>query len=119
MPLDPLKTTGTIRESYVRYLTTAFHLRDPKLQALFHEEVGKFGFTNGPILEATPPFRSGCFLGNLIKEGILSEECEYFLYRSLPYLQKNPLYLHQEKSIRKILNGRNIVITSGTRSVSE
>ena len=116
MPLDPLKTTGTIRESYVRYLTTAFHLRDPKLQALFHEEVGKFGFTNGPILEATPPFRSGCFLGNLIKEGILSEECEYFLYRSLPYLQKNPLYLHQEKSIRKILNGRNIVITSGTSS---
>ena len=116
MPIDPFKLTRAIRESYTRYLTTAFRLRDQKLQTLFHQEVGKFWFTNGPILEATPPFRSGCFLGELVKDGVLSKECENFLYRSLPYFQKYPLYLHQEKSIRKILNRRNIVIASGTSS---
>lgn len=116
MPLDPLKVTGAIRDSYTRYLTTAFRLRDKKLQALFHQEVEKFWFTNGPILEATPPFKNGCFLRELIEYGILNEDCERFLYHSLPYLQKNPLYLHQEKAIRKILNGRNIAIASGTSS---
>src|SRR5882724_4561338 len=116
MSLDPIKLTGAIRESYTRYLTTAFRLRDRKLQTLFHEEVGRFGFTNGPILEATPPFKSGSYLTKLIKDGILNEECERFLYRSLPYLQKNPLHLHQEKAIKKIIKGRNIVIASGTGS---
>jgi len=116
MPLDPTKVTRAIRESYTRYLTTAFRLRDKKLQALFHQEVEKFWFTNGPILEATPPFKNGCFLRELIEDGILNKDCERYLYHSLPYLQKNPLYLHQEKAIRKILNGRNIVIASGTSS---
>lgn len=116
MPLDPIKITRAIRESYTRYLTTAFHLRDKKLQALFHQEVEKFWFINGPILEATPPFKNGCFLRELIEDGILNEDCETFLYDSLPYLRRNPLYLHQEKAIRKILNGRNIVVASGTSS---
>jgi len=116
MPLDPTKVTRAIRESYTRYLTTAFRLRDKKLQALFHQEVEKFSFTNGPILEATPPFKNGYFLRELIKDGVLNEDCERFLYHSLPYLQNNPLYLHQEKAIRKILSGRNVVIASGTSS---
>src|SRR3972149_10213451 len=116
MSIDPLKVTQAIKENYTRYLTTAFRLRDPKLQTLFHQEVERFWFTNGPILEATPPFKSGCYLEDLIKGGILNEECKPFLYPSLPYLQKNPLYLHQEKAIKKILSGRNIVIASGTSS---
>jgi superfamily II DNA/RNA helicase len=116
MPLDPMKTTEAIRESFIRYLTTAFRLRDQKLQTLFHEEVGKFWFINGPILEATPPFKSGGFLRDLSKGRVLDGECERFLCRILPYLEKNHLYLHQEKAVRKILEGRNIVIASGTSS---
>jgi len=116
MPLDPLKVTETIRESYTRYLTTAFRLRDEELQKLFYEEVTKFQFINGPILEATPPFKNGCYLGELIKNGTLNKECADLLCLSLPYLQRGPLYLHQEKSIKKILDGRNIIIASGTGS---
>jgi ATP-dependent helicase YprA (DUF1998 family) len=78
--------------------------------------VEKFRFTNGPILEATPPFKNGCFLRELIENGILNEDCKRFLYPFLPYIQKNPLYLHQEKAIRKVLAGRNIVVASGTSS---
>jgi len=129
MPLDPLKVTGAIKDSYTRYLTTAFRLRDKKLQALFHQEVEKFWFINGPILEATPPFKSGCYLKDLINEGIL--ESNVYKLTSPNYVEKNsqreqqnplytlrnnPLYLHQEKAIKKILNGRNIVIASGTSS---
>lgn len=116
MPIDPIKLTQEIRENYTRYLTSAFHLRDEKLRELFYQEAGKFWFTNGPILEATPPFKSGCYLKDLINQGLLTETLKDFIYDALPYLRNNPLYLHQENALRKILNGRNVVIASGTSS---
>lgn len=116
MPIDPIKVTQNIRESYVRYLTSTFRLRDATLRKLFHQEADKFWFTNGPILEATPPFKAGCYLKDLIEKGLLTNKLESFIYNTLPYLRDNPLYLHQEKAVRKILNGRNVVIASGTAS---
>ena len=68
MAIDPLEVTQNIKESYIRYLTSAFRLRDEKLRELFYEETRKFGFTNGPILEATPQFKSGCYLKDLINQ---------------------------------------------------
>ena len=116
MPIDPIKTTEAIKESFIRYLTTAFRLRDQKLRTLFHEEVERFLFTNGPILEATPPFKNCAFLKDLSGDGTWDEECESFLCLIFPTLQKNPLYLHQEKAIKKVLGGRNVFIASGTSS---
>ncbi|MGD2247958.1 MAG: DEAD/DEAH box helicase [Candidatus Methanofastidiosia archaeon] len=116
MPIDPLKVTRTIRESYSRYLTSTFRLRDDDLRNLFRQEVNKFWFTKGPILEATPPFRHGCFLKDLIQEGILNRSLEQFVYDAFPVLNDNHLYEHQEKALRKIMKGRNVVIASGTSS---
>ena len=116
MAIDPIKVAQNIRESYIRYLTSTFRLRDAYLRKLFHHEVEKFCFTNGPILEATPPFKNGRYLKDLIQEKILAERLESFIYDALPYLRDNPLYLHQEKALRKILSGRNLVIASGTSS---
>jgi len=116
IPIDPIKLTQEIKESYTRYLTSAFRLRDEKLRELFYQESGKFWFTNGPILEATPPFKSGCYLKDLINQGLLSETLKDFIYDALTYLRDNPLYLHQENALRKILNGRNVAIASGTSS---
>lgn len=116
MLLNPLKITKEVSETYKRYLTTVFRLRDPILRHLFFQEVEKFGFINGPLLEATPPFEQGCFLKDLIHKNILEKELECFIYDSLPELNENPLYSHQEKAIKKIMNGRNVVIASGTGS---
>ncbi|MEN3038475.1 MAG: DEAD/DEAH box helicase [Candidatus Kryptonium sp.] len=114
--MDPLKATKNIRESYIRYLTSTFRLRDPILRKLFLQEAERFWFVNGPILEATHPFKSGCYLKDLIDSGLLTKTMEDFIYDAFPHLRDNPLYLHQEKAIKKILNGRNIVIASGTAS---
>ncbi|NQS89306.1 DEAD/DEAH box helicase [Patescibacteria group bacterium] len=129
MPIDPIKLTQEIKESYTRYLTSAFCLRNEKLRELFYQETEKFWFTNGPILEATPPFKSGCYLKDLIDENLLKNKVykltspNYVEKNSqkeqknpMYILQDNPLYLHQEKALRKILNGRNVVISSGTGS---
>jgi len=129
MPIDPLKLTHAIRESYTRYLSSTFRLRDAILRKLFRQEVEKFGFTNGPILEATSPFKSGCHLRDLTNEGLIDNTV--YKLTSPNYVEKNsrkeqtnplyalrdnPLYLHQEKALRKILDGRNVVIASGTSS---
>ena len=116
MAIDPIKLTQNIKESYIRYLTSALRLRDTKLRRLFYQEAEKFWFINGPILEATPPFKNGCYLKDLIQEKLLAERLESFIYDALPYLRDNPLYLHQEKALRKILSGCNVVIASGTSS---
>jgi len=116
MSINPLKLTRDVREGYIRYLMSSFRLRDKRLKKLFYERVKKFSYTNGPILEATPPFKKGCYLEDLVRKGILDETLENFIYDALPYLKNNPLYLHQEKAIKKILNKRNIVIASGTSS---
>ncbi|MEM5871998.1 MAG: DEAD/DEAH box helicase, partial [Candidatus Aenigmatarchaeota archaeon] len=125
MAVDPIKITMEIRKSYIRYLTSTFRLKDLKLRELFHQEAEKFKFTNGPIIEATPPFKKGCYLKNLIDEGLISEKLYELTYprwegekqkNPLYKLRDNPLFLHQEKAIRKLLNGRNLVIASGTSS---
>ncbi|MDD8020086.1 MAG: DEAD/DEAH box helicase [Acidobacteriota bacterium] len=116
MSINPLQLTMDISDGYVRYLKSSFRLKDKRLRKSFYDQVKKFSYTNGPLIEATPPFKRGRSIGDLVEEGVLIKTIEDFIYDALPYLKDNPLYLHQEKAIRKILGKRNVVIASGTGS---
>jgi len=125
MATDPLKITRDIKQSYKRYLTSTFRLRDNELRTLFHEMVEIFQFTNGPILEAIPPFKEGGHFRELIDDRFLLPQVfnltspYYYKGRQsnpMYFLEQKKLYLHQEKALRKILRGRNVVIASGTGS---
>lgn len=116
MSLNPIILTNNIRDGYLRYLLSSLNLKDTSLKNSFYEEIKKFRYTNGPILEATPPFKEGCKFNDLIKEGLLNKTFEKFIYEALPYLKNKNLYSHQEESLRKILNGRNLIISAGTGS---
>ncbi|MFX0205012.1 MAG: DEAD/DEAH box helicase [Candidatus Hodarchaeota archaeon] len=116
MPINPLILTNDVKEGYIRYLISSFRLRDQRLRDLFYKRAKKFSYTNGPLLEATPLFKRGCYLKDLVKQGVLDDDIEKFIYDALPYLEKERLYTHQEKAVRKILNDRNVVIASGTSS---
>ncbi|MFW6271344.1 MAG: DEAD/DEAH box helicase, partial [Bacillota bacterium] len=117
MTLNPLKTTEIIVGKYIDYLTTTFSLQDHKLQ---QQLIKKFNqedkFSRGPILEATPPFKKGCNLTQLIDEGILSSEF-YNLKAKEELPLERTLYLHQEKALRKVITkDRNIIVATGTGS---
>ena len=116
MSLNPITLTKNIRDGYIRYLISSLKLKDPVLRESFYEEVKKFGYINGPILESTPPFEMGCTFNDLVEEGLLSKIFNNFIYDALPYLKDKNLYLHQEKSIRKVINDRNIIVAAGTGS---
>jgi len=117
MSLNPIETTEEILDKYSNYLTTTFSLREDDL----HEQLkNKFGdknkFCQGPILEATPPFKKGKNINDLIKEGVLSSEF-YKLKTPKALPLDRELYIHQEKAIRKAIEDqRNVVVATGTGS---
>lgn len=116
MSIDPIKASQQISEAYMNYLRSAMPIQDECLSRQFHDLLAKTdNFVKGPYIEATPPYKSGLCLNDLIEEGILSIRFRDLKSSSLPL--DRPLYSHQEAAIRKcVVHGRNIVIATGTGS---
>jgi len=114
--LHPIQTTALIRESYLRYLRTAFPIQDDRVRAQFWESINTPDLlVKGPLLEATPEFATGCSIQELVEDGILERGFETLCGDALPYQRR--LYLHQDEAIRKVVAGRrNLVVTTGTGS---
>lgn len=117
MALDPLQVTEAIRDAYIRYLKTIKPFQDPELRREFAQALeAPERLVKGPILEIAPPFRTGKSLRDLVGEGVLSPRFAALCRDNevLPY--DRPLYVHQERAIRKAVAGRNIVVSTGTGS---
>lgn len=116
MPLHPVDTTQRIRDAYLRYLKTIKPFQDSRLREEFSRALDEDDMlVKGPYIELTPPFKAGRPLQDLISEGLLSSRFRELCHEEGLRLDR-PLYLHQEEAIRKIRQGRNIVITTGTGS---
>ena len=115
MSLNPIVVTEEINKRYLGYLRTTFHIDDPEIASLFQEEIDKKEFIKGPILEITPPYKTGSSLADLISEGVVSRYFRDLNQQELPV--SRPLYLHQEQALRKtIVDGQNVVVATGTGS---
>jgi ATP-dependent helicase YprA (DUF1998 family) len=116
MSLNPIKTTAEITAAYRRYLSTTFPIIDQELRRQFEHLLAEPGkFVKGPILEATPIFKTGASMRELIAAGALSDG---LLRLDGPHFPVDrPLYRHQELAIRKVsAEGRNLVVATGTGS---
>jgi len=110
--LDALAVGRQIEETYKRYLKTLLSPRDPDLARAFDAEVdGSQLLTKGPLLELTPPYARKSSINQLIGEGLLHPGL-----RRINFPKDQPLYVHQETAIRKVLTGRNLVVSTGTGS---
>lgn len=112
MAFSPVEASQNIKEKYYRYLKTFFKPGFP-----YDEEFKKLiddddAFASGPYLDVTDAFTKGKSISSLIKEGILPES-----FSKINMNLDRPLYLHQEKAIRKIATeGSNLVVSTGTGS---
>jgi ATP-dependent helicase YprA (DUF1998 family) len=116
MSINPLELTKNIKDSYLRYLISSLKIKNPDLRKSFLNEIRKVNYSNGPIIESLPPFKKGCTINELINEGVLDDGFKPFIFDAFPEMKNRSLYLHQEKAIKKIINGKNIIISSGTGS---
>jgi len=118
--LDPLQASAEITEDYLRYVQTAFPLKDARLREQLRRLVRRPDFlVKGPYLEGTPPLRRAHSVRQLIAEGTLCSAVERLEGNGFPesgYPLDRPLYAHQEAAIRKIRAGRNVVVATGTGS---
>ena len=111
---DPLATSELIIEGYQRYLKSLLPVRDARIAAALESEISRSLLTKGPLLESSPPYEHGASLAGLIARGVLDPAFHRLASDKLP--MNRPLYLHQEQAIRKVTDGRNVVVASGTGS---
>lgn len=117
MKLHPINSTQKIREAYQRYLKTIYPFQDESLRQIFWSKLTEQDrLVKGPLLEASPPFRSGKSLADLVNDAVLHPGFQRLCWPEiLPY--ERPLYVHQEKAVRNVVeHGRNLIVATGTGS---
>ncbi len=124
--IDPIKASESIRETYLRYLITTFGLKNMEMAGQFKNLARNTErLFRGPILEATPKYKKGKSLLDIIteKNSILTQEFINYApgidskLSASPISLERELYSHQERALRKITGqNRNVVVATGTGS---
>lgn len=113
--IDAVGTSGEIKATYRRYLQSLLAVRDPDIDAALRRAIDTTQMLDkGPYLEATPPYAPGASCSDLIAEGVLAPGFAKLETDALPL--GRPLYVHQERAIRKVAAGRNVLVATGTGS---
>ncbi|MHA1491357.1 MAG: DEAD/DEAH box helicase [Promethearchaeota archaeon] len=113
---DPIINAKILNDAYKKFLISSFYIKDKEINQEFKKKIKEYDFSKGPFIEITPPFKKGKLISELIKIGELNPLFEEFIYDVYPFFKKDPLYRHQEESIKKLNRFRNIVISSNTSS---
>lgn len=112
MAFSPVKASKDITEKYYRYLKTSFNIGKPYAAEFEHLLKSENSLAKGPFLDVTDSFKGGFCIKDLIEEGLLPKS-----FSRINMNQTRPLYLHQEKALRKVAEeGRNLVVSTGTGS---
>jgi ATP-dependent helicase YprA (DUF1998 family) len=115
MAIHPLDTTEEIRLAYINYLKTIKPFQDDQLREEFANAIQEQDMlVKGPLIQIAPPYETNQSIHQLVDEGILSTHFEQLCSESLPF--DRPLYTHQVQGIRKAVQNRNIVVSTGTGS---
>jgi len=109
--MNPIELAQTIENNYRRYLQTTFYFKDRELRESFEKALISGRLSKGPYLEATPTFKRTQTTRDLFPELLGFQPDEGFLKA----VDKH-LYKHQEEAIRRVNQGRNIVVATGTGS---
>lgn len=119
--LNPIEASESIKDEFISYVSTSFHIADRDYADQFVAELNKKdSVAKGPYLDISDSFETGENIESLIEEGELSPLFRV-LEKDVPENKKEiklnrKLYLHQEKAIRKINQEHNLVVTTGTGS---
>ena len=118
---NPITAADNIKDEFIGYISTLFHISDKDYAAQFQEALRQEGaVTKGPYLDISDSYKTGKSLGDLIAEGEASPlfmQLEGDIPDGEKEIQINrDLYLHQERALRKTNNGRNLIVTTGTGS---
>jgi len=112
--LNPVTYTENIIKDFLRYQLTAYPFADPYLydqmkNLLNLEHTRNTPLMKGPYISLSQAFRTGAQISDLIDEGLLHPHM-----RNIASYET--LFGHQESSMRAILSGKSVLISTGTGS---
>ena len=110
--LNPIDAAEQPRQNLIRYLLTAYPLRDPHLRYGFRQLLEAPGnISQYPYLEGAQPYQPASTIKALVAQGVLHPEMVKL------FNPTRPLYQHQEQAIRTVVEQQeNIVVATGTGS---
>jgi len=123
--INPVLTSEEIQENYLNFLSASFSLKNSELAAQFKEKVkDSQHLFKGPILQANPHYRSGQTLRELAQNPQSGVSREFLNLapglsaeqqaRAIPI--DRPLYIHQQKALQAVAQGKNVIVATGTGS---
>jgi ATP-dependent helicase YprA (DUF1998 family) len=109
--LDPIAAITQPREDFIRYLLTAYPIKDTKLRQKLKDKLEQPGIVwQHPYLEGSQPYKADSSLAKLVEDGILHSSIT-------DLFPKRPLHKHQKDAIAAVVqNQHNIVVATGTGS---
>lgn len=113
MLFRPSESSKNIADFYRRYLLTTFSTNNELYNAQLKEALEKDkAIADGPYISMSDPFEKGKTLESLAQEGVVCKSITSFE----GFHPRRNLYKHQETSIRKVADGKNLIVTTGTGS---
>ncbi|MHC0068743.1 DEAD/DEAH box helicase, partial [Nostoc sp. UIC 10890] len=111
--LDPIAAVEQPRQDFIRYLLTAYPLRDPHLRYGLKQQLEIPGTVwQHPYVEGSQPYQPADSISALVNQGILHPEMARMFIPS-----ERPLYQHQEKAVKVVTQQQqNVVVATGTGS---
>jgi hypothetical protein len=115
MGMNPINTTNSVRDEYIKYLKSMFFFKDEGLRDAADKAIEKYKkeLVKGPFLESTASYKSGATLREIIKDNRLHKGFDTLVSK----IGEFPLHIHQEKAIDKaVVEKKNMIVATGTGS---
>lgn len=113
MKSNPIKLAEEIEKRYRQYLQTTFFFKDAEFRKSFSDVLSSGHLSKGPYLEATSIFQKGESPKNLFSK-LIGDKVDKAFFEAIN--GDRELYFHQEAAIKKVFQGDNIIVATGTGS---
>lgn len=128
---SPISSFEKIKDDFIRYYDTAFHIEDEEIEKERDDLLRKDGcITREPYIEPMPEYQAFRYNGQTVNFGDMTREQlgvtdvitedQWKRFKSLAsiglFRSDVPLYQHQATMLKEALLGNHCVVTSGTGS---
>jgi len=117
--MDVFDLRNHLVEDYDSYIRSFIRIRDSRIQKYVHGCLDNGLLWPDPLIQLNPSFEPGAWIDDLVKDGLLQEECKR-IFRIKPHKEGDgkPLRLHrhQTEAIHVARTGQHYVLTTGTGS---
>ncbi len=117
--MDVFELRNSLIGDYSSYISSFIEIKDKNIREYVEDSIQKGLLWPDPLIQLNPTFEPGCYIDELVDEGVLHQECQrIFRRKESPddFGKQLRLHKHQEDAVRTAREGFNYILTTGTGS---